>query len=213
MAVNNMGKDERKIEESDTNKTKSDTNKTIINANNVDIIGKDYGIRISQDTTDMRQERDNNIVDFANRWINGVLAINAKENIDILATEGTAIDVDGVNKIAINNSYNNKVVGNKTGINLNLSMKVPVNLKEQLKEYKDNCAKSYIRESRYPPIKDTMWNSTYAEVRKNQLDELYKILGYKDFDDFYKDLFVNPIYKDYPNTSELINKMDQMEIL
>lgn len=206
MAVNNMGKDEREIGE-------SDTNKTIINANNVDIIGKDYGIRISQDATDMRQERDNNIVDFANRWRNGVLAINAKENIDILATEGTAIDVNGVNKIAINNSYNNKVVGNKTGINLNLSTKIPLNLKEQIKEYKDNSVKAYIRDE-YSGIEDSTWNGNLANSLRSELDEAVKKIGqeigkeYEDFNAFYEDLFKNPIYQENPELVEVINKMN-----
>lgn len=206
LAVNNMGKDEREIGE-------SDTNKTIINANNVDIIGKDYGIRISQDATDMRQERDNNIVDFANRWRNGVLAINAKENIDILATEGTAIDVNGVNKIAINNSYNNKVVGNKTGINLNLSTKIPLNLKEQIKEYKDNSVKAYIRDE-YSGIEDSTWNGNLANSLRSELDEAVKKIGqeigkeYEDFNAFYEDLFKNPIYQENPELVEVINKMN-----
>lgn len=206
LAVNNMGKDEREIGE-------SDTNKTIINANNVDIIGKDYGIRISQDATDMRQERDNNIVDFANRWRNGVLAINAKENIDILATEGTAIDVNGVNKIAINNSYNNKVVGNKTGISLNLSTKIPLNLKEQIKEYKDNSVKAYIRDE-YSGIKDSTWNGNLANSLRSELDEAVKKIGqeigkeYEDFNAFYEDLFKNTIYQENPELVEVINKMN-----
>ena len=190
-----------------------DTNKTIINANNVDIIGKDYGIRISQDATDMRQERDNNIVDFANRWRNGVLAINAKENIDILATEGTAIDVDGVNKIAINNSYNNKVVGNKTGINLNLSTKIPLNFEEQIKEYKDNSVKAYIRDEN-SGIDDPTWNGNLAKLLRSELDEEVKKIGqeigkeYEDFNAFYEDLFKNPIYQENPELVEVINKMN-----
>lgn len=196
-----------------------DTNKTILNANNVDIIGKDYGIKMSQDATDMRQERDNNIVDFVNRWRNGVLAINAKENIDILATEGTAIDVDGVNKIAINNSYNNKVVGNKTGINLNLSTKIPLNLKEQIKEYKDNSVKAYIRDE-YSGIEDSIWNGNLANSLRSELDEAVKKIGqkigkeYEDFNAFYEDLFKNPIYQENPELVEpislvgVINKMN-----
>ena len=179
-----------------------ENNETIINANNIDIIGNDYGLKIVQEAMAQKLSRENNNDDsYYTMWKNNIVDIEAKDNLNIRADEGTAIDVDGVNKVDISNKKNNNIIGKLNGINLNLNEKIPNIL--PAKEYKSNKVEEMLQEN--SGCDDEQWNGSYSEIMKKNVESQFNV---EDLETFYKKLFTDPEYTQNPAISEITSKLD-----
>lgn len=126
--------------------------------------------------------------------------------LNILSTNGTAIDIDGVNKVDIKNSNINIINGKNIGINLNLSMQNNTDLKKRVDELKYNKIVDIMKLS--PEVTETLLETKLSVYLKDALDSVFKQTEFGSFENFYKDLITNPTYKEDPATAELISKLD-----
>lgn len=109
----------------------------IINAQNVGIYGNDYGIKISQDATSKDADESS---DIYTTWKNSSVNING--SVNVIAQNGTAISVDGINKTNIVGNGNNYIAGKINGIDLYVNKAVDLTHSDITgTEYKERKAK------------------------------------------------------------------------
>ena len=188
LKANNLGKYDVKNNKDNQNiRINRDNNVTVVKSNNIDINGSKYGLNVSQEAT---AKGSDNQADIYTVWKNNIVDIHANGNVNIFSDMGTAINVDGINKVNIKNIGNNTIKGKKQGVNLMLDSKLVkenIDYEKQMDDYINKKASDYIRVD--CEINESDWNKTYREVcEKNYNTILVQGTKYTSFTAYYKDL-------------------------
>jgi len=164
------------------------TNSTVFDADNIVIAGKNNGLKIVQSATATGSDSS---ADIYHVWKNNEVNINANNQLDIVASKGTALTVDGINKVLINNNGNSRFIGQDSGISLNLNSEL---VKDNNTNYQDpTVIDAYIDKFVKDKIKATSGldqetlDKTYGSVMKEELDreikdEFEEIYGFENLD-------------------------------
>lgn len=217
LKANNLGKYDVKNNKDNQNiRINRDNNVTVVKSNNIDINGSKYGLNVSQEAT--AKESDNQ-ADIYTVWKNNIVDIHANGNVNIFSDMGTAINVDGINKVNVKNIGNNTIKGKKQGVHLMLDSKLVkenIDYKKQMDDYINKKASDYIRVD--SKINESDWNKTYREVCENTYTNiLLKGTDYKSFTTYYKDLLYGEnskaLQQDIKNKLGVAIKPEQLKIM
>ncbi|WP_303998008.1 autotransporter outer membrane beta-barrel domain-containing protein [Megamonas hypermegale] len=210
--ANSLGEDDMSSLLDEKYQILGENNKTDLKAEKIAITGNRFGIKMVQTATEKDVDKDK----LVREWRNNVLNITADKNILIQANSGTAIDVDGINKLNIINDWGtNYIEGKDKGINLYLKKLDIDNLSTEIKNYKVNTISDYIKNNKLPnSAYAKYWNTSYADYIQVFIKNRY---GYNSINDFYQDMLngfsKNPWLKndfaDDEDFQELIKDMDK----
>lgn len=212
ITANNLGKDDIKFFSSsiDYSDKRIDAGSNIMNiaAKNIEVNSTNIGLNISQAAT-ARNADDNAIIYEV--WKNNEINIKADGQMNIIAQDGTAINIEGINDVNIKNTGNNLISGGINGINLSLISNLVqenIDYQKQVDEYIAQKIEDKIKEDY--SITDDRWNESNKEIVIQEFEANYsKPLGYNSFADFYNDLFINEeLQKEVGVTDEILNQMN-----
>ena len=217
LKANNLGKYDVKNNKDNQNiRINRDNNVTVVKSNNIDIYGSKYGLNVSQEAT---AKGSDNQADIYTVWKNNIVDIHANGNVNIFSDMGTAINVDGINKVNIKNIGNNTIKGKKQGVNLMLDSKLVkenIDYKKQMDDYINKKTSDYIRVD--SEINESDWNKTYREVCENNYNTiLVQGTKYTSFAAYYKDLLYGEnskaLQQDIKNKLGVAIKPEQLKIM
>ena len=179
--ANSIGKDDYDFDPEKT-PTRTD-NKINLTADIINIEGKSYGIKLSQEATAKEHTQQYILSD----WRNNSFNITADENLWVEAKNGNGIDVQGINKVNINNKGQNFIKGNDIGININLN-KLDFdlnNFETEINNYKSNTMENYLKKL----IGEKKWNTSYkTNFEQSVASTVRSMFGYNTTEQFYSDM-------------------------
>lgn len=183
--------------------------KTEIAAQNINIFGNECGLKISQAAT---AEGSDENAEICKVWRNNNINIEASGQLNIVANNGNAINVDGINHVDIvnegseGNEGNTLISGKNIGINLTATSSLAQNIaadgyeykdkiEKDIAAYKDKTALDNIRENN-KHVSDEQWTTTKGEEFSKGCENLANEFGCGSFKEFYGKLFTDEAFRE-----------------